>query len=136
VGWRQRTALLGTQEAQEAKVPNEDIVLPGRTIQVLEVFLDAPDKRYYGIEIARAAGLAVESIYPDLVRLESVGWVMTGLNAQPNPGSRCRRRWYKLTDEGRRAADRQPARRRRRQRSNRRGWWRLRRSVRRQVGKS
>ena len=108
-------------------MPDEDIVLPGSTIQVLEVFLDVPDKRYYAIEIARRVDLTVDSIYPDLVRLVSVGWIMTDLNEEPDPGRYCRRRWYQLTDEGRQAADCQPAPRRRRQRSNGLGWWRRRR---------
>jgi hypothetical protein len=115
-------------------VPDDDTI-PPRTIQVLEVFLDAPDKRYYQSEIARRADL-VGSIPPDLVRLVSAGWVESGLNVRPNPGSRCRRRWYQLTDEGRRAADCQAAPRRLRQRRDGRGWWRPQRSVRRQAGTS
>jgi DNA-binding IclR family transcriptional regulator len=112
-------------------VPNEDPVLPARTIQVLEVFLDVPDKQYYAIEIARRVGLAVNSIHPDLVQLVSVGWVMTGLNEKPDPGRYCRRRWYWLTENGRQAADRQPAPERPRQPSNGLDWWWRRRNARR-----
>jgi hypothetical protein len=108
-------------------VADGDSGLSATTIQVLEVFLDVPDKRYYSIEIARRVGAPVEAIYPDLVRLVSVGWIRTSLNALPSPGSRCRRRWYQLTAEGRGAADRQPAPRRLRRRDDRAGWWRRRR---------
>jgi hypothetical protein len=100
---------------------------------VLEAFLAVPDRQWRVIELRRAASL-VGSIVPDLARLIDAGWVTTGLDAQPNPGSRCRRRWYKLTDAGQQAADRQPAPQR--LPSERRGWWRPQRSVRRQVGTS
>jgi hypothetical protein len=100
--------------------------LPARTIQVLEAFLDVPDRQWRLIDLSRAARLS-GSIVSDLGWLIDAGWVTTGLDAQPNPGSRCRRRWYKLTDAGQRAADSQPAAPRRRWRNDRSGWWWLRR---------
>jgi DNA-binding PadR family transcriptional regulator len=109
-------------------VANENTVLPATAIQVLEVFLDVPDKRYYEVELTRRADLPAGAVRPELARLVAAGWVRTGLNALPNPGSRCRRRWYQLTDEGRQAGDRQPSPQQPRRRGNRAGWWRPRRS--------
>ena len=105
---------------------DEGSQLPARTIRVLEAFLDVPDRQWRLIDLTRAARLS-GSIVPDLARLIDTGWVTTGLDAQPNPGNRCRRRWYKLTDAGQQAADSQPAAPRRRRRTDRAGWWWLRR---------
>jgi hypothetical protein len=96
--------------------------LPATTLRAWEAFLEVPDKHYYQVEIARRVGLPSSAVAEDLVRLVHLGWVQTGLNALPSPGSRCRRRWYKLTDEGGRAADQQPAPRRRQRRDDRAGW--------------
>jgi hypothetical protein len=60
--------------------------LPPRTIQVLEAFLDVPDRQWRLIDLRRAARLS-GSIVPDLARLIDAGWVTTGLDAQPNPGA-------------------------------------------------
>jgi hypothetical protein len=96
--------------------------LPARTIWVLEAFLAVRDRQWRLIDLSRAARLS-GSIVPDLARLIDAGWVTTGLDGQPNPGSRCRRRWYTLTDAGQQAADSQPAAPRRRRRTDRAGWW-------------
>jgi DNA-binding PadR family transcriptional regulator len=91
-------------------------------MQVLEAFLAVPDRQWRLIELTRAAMLS-GSIVPDLARLIAAGWVTTGLDAQPNPGSRCRRRWYMLTDAGQQALDSQPATPWRRRHTDRAGWW-------------
>jgi PadR family transcriptional regulator len=56
-----------------------------------------------GYPICRAAGVGPGSVYPELARLEYAGWVTSdwGGPVYPNGG---RRRFYRLTPYGRRAA--------------------------------
>ena len=76
-----------------------------QTKLVLQVFLDAPSDETYGFEIARAAGLPAGTIYPILRRLENAGWIDSRWEEiDESEEGRRRRRYYRLTGEGRRAA--------------------------------
>jgi PadR family transcriptional regulator, regulatory protein PadR len=78
-----------------------------QTAAVLKVLLKAPDVGMYGLEIAQAVRLPTGTIYPALVRLEHAGWI-AGTWEDPKQvaaeGRRRRRRFYQLTQSGRRAA--------------------------------
>src|ERR1700677_1363919 len=69
---------------------------------VLMVLLDAPREETYGFELTRAAGLPSGTVYPILRRLEDRGWIASRWEVidEAHEGRR-RRRYYRLTDEGR-----------------------------------
>jgi len=73
--------------------------------RVLLLLLQDPSRRYYGLEIAREAGLQRGTLYPMLARLEERGWVTSEWEViDPVAEGRRPRRYYTLTDEGLRQA--------------------------------
>lgn len=85
--------------------------LTGPTIAVLEQFLAAPDESRYGLDLGTRTALPSGTIHPILARLEAVGWVRSEWERiDPATAGRPRRRWYRLTPEGRSAAAEQVAR--------------------------
>ena len=73
------------------------------TLDVLEVLLDQ-SVEHYGFMIAKSAHLPTGSVFPILARLERVGWV-TSYWEDIDPDSRgARRRFYRLSADGVRAA--------------------------------
>lgn len=75
------------------------------TLRVLGAMLDDPLAWHYGLGLSSAAGVASGTIYPILARLEKAGWLESRWE-NPGPGDegRPRRRLYKLTGHGERAA--------------------------------
>ena len=72
---------------------------------VLSALLAEPRGRHYGLEIAKAARLATGTIYPILARLEADGWVESEWEQiDESTEGRRRRRYYRLTGHGVRAA--------------------------------
>jgi PadR family transcriptional regulator PadR len=72
-----------------------------QTIEVLSAMLDSPYEQWYGLELAKAAGLKSGTIYPALARLESAGWLSSYWEEiDPKEAGRPRRRLYRLTGEG------------------------------------
>ncbi len=72
---------------------------------VLEALLADLDTERYGLELAQAAGLPTGTVHPILARLEGQGWVTSRWeDVDPSAVGRPARRYYRLTDEGRRAA--------------------------------
>ena len=76
-----------------------------QTIQVLNLMREDAAIEWYGLQVANEAGLKSGSVYVVLARLEQAGW-LTSLWEQIDPAAegRPRRRLYKLTGEGLRAA--------------------------------
>jgi DNA-binding PadR family transcriptional regulator len=73
--------------------------------RVVLLLLADPSRRYYGLEIAREAGLQRGTLYPILARLEDAGWVAGEWeDIDPAVEGRPRRRLYVLTNEGLRQA--------------------------------
>jgi PadR family transcriptional regulator len=77
------------------------------TLLILQALLDAdPSQEMYGLEIRKATGLATGTLYPILARLEGGGWVTsTWETLDQRDAGRPRRRYYRLTDGGREAAE-------------------------------
>lgn len=50
---------------------------PSKRQRVLQVFLDRPGQRLYGLDIARLARAKGGSIYPALARLETERWIFS-----------------------------------------------------------
>lgn len=79
--------------------------LSSQTQAVLAALLRDMTEPHYGLEIARAAGLASGTIYPILARLERQKWVESEWEQiDESAEGRRRRRYYRLTGEGARAA--------------------------------
>lgn len=82
---------------------------PGRRspqlLKVLRILVKDRQAEHYGLELARATGLASGTIYPILARLEHAGWLTSDWEKiDPTVEGRRPRRYYRLTAEGARAA--------------------------------
>ncbi|MDQ3933645.1 MAG: PadR family transcriptional regulator [Actinomycetota bacterium] len=63
--------------------------------------LEDPTADWYGLEVARQAGLPTGTIYPILARLEGARWLeSTWEQVDPSNVGRPRRRLYRLTPHG------------------------------------
>ncbi len=72
-----------------------------QTLQVLAALLDKQYDDHYGLELAKAAGLASGSLYPILARLERCGWLESEWeDIDESKEGRRRRRYYRLTGDG------------------------------------
>jgi PadR family transcriptional regulator, regulatory protein PadR len=79
------------------------ITLP--VLKVLAAMLANPAGDHYGLAIAQQTGLKSGTLYPILARLERAGWVTSNWEAtDPTEHGRPRRRYYRLTGAGERAA--------------------------------
>jgi DNA-binding PadR family transcriptional regulator len=76
-----------------------------QAIEILAVMLEDPTAEYYGLELGKRAGLMTGTVYPVLRRLEDAGWLSSSdEDIDPVSAGRPRRRLYRLTGEGARAA--------------------------------
>lgn len=72
---------------------------------LLAAFLEDPTEPAYGLDLAKRADLASGTIYPLLARMEGDGWVTSEWeDTDPVDAGRPRRRYYRLTPDGARAA--------------------------------
>lgn len=79
-----------------------------QTLAVLTALLENPTKPVYGLDVSRRAHLPTGSIYPILARLERAGWVESYWeDIDESVEKRRRRRYYRLTGEGARIAQRE-----------------------------
>ena len=77
--------------------------LTGATIAVLDVLLGArDDDPVWGPRVCQDADLGPGTVYPILERLASLGWVESWWEDE-QPSGRPRRRFFRLTGEGRAA---------------------------------
>jgi DNA-binding PadR family transcriptional regulator len=77
-----------------------------QTQAILAALLEDVTQRHYGLEMAKAAGLASGTIYPLLARLEREGWVESAQeDIDASAAGRRPRRYYRLTGEGARLAE-------------------------------
>lgn len=63
--------------------------------------LDFPDDQHYVYELTRRIGMRSGLVYPTLANFEYRGWITSGWET-PEPENRPRRRWYQLTELGKR----------------------------------
>ena len=70
-----------------------------QTLAVLGLLADAPDRWWYGYDIARRTGLRSGTLYPLLVRLAERGYLDARWEPDP-PEGRPRRHHYRLTEAG------------------------------------
>lgn len=83
----------------------DDIRMTLQTHMVLRALVSRPQDEHYGFELARDAHLPTGTIYPILARLEGAGWLDSDWETiDERAEGRRRRRYYKLTAHGKRAA--------------------------------
>jgi PadR family transcriptional regulator, regulatory protein PadR len=74
-------------------------------LKVLHYFLDKPREKRSGAEISKAIGVNSGTLYPILARFERAGWLASDWEQiDPREAGRPRRRFYRLTGVGQRAA--------------------------------
>jgi DNA-binding PadR family transcriptional regulator len=79
--------------------------MSSETLRILGSMLEDPLAWHYGLGLSEAAGVAAGTIYPMLARLEKAAWLESRWEvAGPDNEGRPRRRLYKLTGHGERAA--------------------------------
>jgi DNA-binding PadR family transcriptional regulator len=75
------------------------------TLRVLGAMLEDPMSWHYGLGLSSQAGIAAGTIYPILARLEKADWLESRWEEMsPASEGRPRRRLYRLTGDGERAA--------------------------------
>ncbi len=76
-----------------------------QTLAILERMLSAPLETWYGLQLAKECGLKTGTTSPILARLEKAGWLESEFERiNPQREGRPRRRLYRLTGLGERAA--------------------------------
>ncbi|MEV7005972.1 helix-turn-helix transcriptional regulator [Streptosporangium sp. NPDC051022] len=76
--------------------------LTGATLDILEVLATAQGQTVYGLQIAAATRRPTGTVYPILARLEQRGWLESGWEADDGTRRKGpRRRYYRVTDDGR-----------------------------------
>jgi PadR family transcriptional regulator PadR len=80
---------------------DRNVRLSFQTLKVLEAFLDDPAAELAGADVHRRSGIASGTLYPNLLRLEAAGWLVSRWEAiDPSTAGRPRRRLYRLTRTG------------------------------------
>lgn len=75
------------------------------TVQLMQVavaIMSAPDARFYGYPLSKAAKVRSGILYPMLDRMVTDGWLVDEWELPGENGNRKPRRYYTLTDLGRR----------------------------------
>ena len=72
-------------------------------IQVAMALLDEPNDRHWGYELSKRSGVRSGVLYPMLTRMLDEGWLTDGWEDPAQIEGRPPRRYYELTNDGRRA---------------------------------
>ncbi len=74
-------------------------------LRVAVALMEQPDARHWGYDLTKRAGMRSGVLYPVLHRMLDEGWLSDGWEETAPSVGRARppRRYYELTDEGRRA---------------------------------
>ena len=90
---------------------NRDMGISRRThtlMAVLRALVDDSSEDHYGLELAAKARINPGTVYPILIRLEGEGWVIGHWEEiDESAEGRRRRKYYRLTGLGCRAAERE-----------------------------
>jgi PadR family transcriptional regulator PadR len=71
-------------------------------VQVAAALLTQPDDRHWGYDLSRRSGVRSGVLYPILTRLEEQHWVTADWETADEARGRRARRYFQLTDLGRR----------------------------------
>ena len=78
-----------------------EVRLTGPTLKLLKLMLEEPAKKRSGAEVSREAKIGSGTLYPLLVRLERVGWLISEWEQiDPKEAGRPRKRYYRLSAIG------------------------------------
>ncbi|MET0966984.1 MAG: PadR family transcriptional regulator [Nakamurella sp.] len=83
-----------------------DIPMTQPVREVLAALISNPTADHHAIEVHKATGLPLRSVYPVFVRLEALQWLDSGWEPLAGPGQPKpeqgwpRRRWYRLSAQG------------------------------------
>ncbi len=100
-GWTRSATLCRLSTMKRRSEPR----LTHQSLKVLRAFLDAREFSLYGGEVIDKTGLFSGTAYPILYRFESAGWLLAEWETLPaSELGRPRRRRYRLTGDGQRAA--------------------------------
>jgi PadR family transcriptional regulator PadR len=69
---------------------------------VAMAIMSDPSGRHWGYDLTQKSGVRSGVLYPILARMLAEGWVSDGWEAPGTTGGRPPRRYYQLTDEGKR----------------------------------
>lgn len=70
-------------------------------LKILQHLLDHPDTEHYGLELARATGIARGALFPALDRLSKAGYLTSALeDIDESAAGRRKRRYFHLTSSG------------------------------------
>lgn len=70
-------------------------------LKVLQAFFEAGARELSGAELHKQYGFQTGTLYPLLLKFESVGWLESRWeDVEPSEVGRPRRRYYKITPEG------------------------------------
>lgn len=72
------------------------------TLRVAETLIQDQDRRCWGYELSRRAKVRSGVLYPILGRMFDQGWLSDGWEDRTEAKHRPPRRYYELTDKGRR----------------------------------
>jgi len=79
--------------------------MSAETLRIVGAMLEDPAAEHYGLRLAETAGIPSGTVYPILARLQKAGWLESRWEEQsPEDEGRPRRRLYRLTGPGERAA--------------------------------
>ncbi|MGN6189307.1 MAG: PadR family transcriptional regulator [Conexibacter sp.] len=74
-------------------------------LAILDVLVEDPERHHWGLSLAEEAGVHSPTIYRALARLEAARWVSSEWECgHPAEHGRPRRRLYRMTADGARAA--------------------------------
>jgi len=71
-------------------------------VRLAQVIMADPGSRFWGYDLSSRAGVRSGVLYPLLTRMLNEGWLTDGWQSREEAGSRPPRRYYELTDLGRR----------------------------------
>jgi PadR family transcriptional regulator len=71
-------------------------------VQVALALMRAPARRHWGYELGKSAGVRSGALYPILRRMLADGWLSDGWEDPATIQGRPPRRYYEITDDGRR----------------------------------
>ncbi|GAA3352106.1 hypothetical protein GCM10020366_58390 [Saccharopolyspora gregorii] len=72
-------------------------------MQVALALMEQPEGSHWGYELGKQAGVRSGVLYPMLTRMLNEGWLVDGWEDPESIGKRPPRRYYELTENGKRA---------------------------------
>lgn len=76
------------------------MTLTRNTLKLFSVFVNNPERDFYGLEISEMTGIAYGSLLPLLIRLEEAAWLEGAWeNIDPSEKGRPKRKYFRMSEE-------------------------------------